>query len=87
MYIYFSNGLTWHIYIYTSTQDIYIYILCACTRRKVNQAACEVPAKSDAQEAMVLCSLWTTDLKNAKFNCNTIHINMGQHVLVMLHLV
>ena len=34
-----------------------------------------------------LCSLCKTDLINAKFNCNTIHINMGQHLLKMLHLV
>ena len=36
---------------------------------------------------MALCSLWKTDLINAKFIFNTIHINMGQHLLKMLHLV
>ena len=50
-YMYFSNGLTWHIYA----------VVC-CTRRKVYQAACEVPAKIYAQKPMALCSLWTTDL-------------------------
>ena len=44
-------------------------------------------AKIYAQKAMALCRLWTTDLINAKFNSNTIHINMGQHVLEILHLV
>ena len=64
----------------------HIYLLCACNRRKVYQAACGIPAKSYAQRAMALYSLQTTDLINAKFNCNTIHINMCQHGLKMLHL-
>ena len=52
----------------------YIYLLCADNRRKVYQAACGMPAKNYAQRAMALCSLWTTDLINARFNYNTLHI-------------
>ena len=41
-----------------------IYTSCVLIiRRKVYQAACGVPAKSFAQRAMALCSLWTTDAK------------------------
>ena len=39
-------GLTWHI-----------YLLCACNRRKVYQAACGMPAKSYAQRAKALCDV------------------------------
>ena len=74
-YVYFSNGLG-------------IYISSALVLEgKVHQAACEVLAKIYAKKAIALCSLWTTDWINAKFNCYTIHINMGQHVLKMLRLV
>ena len=73
MYMY-SNGLTWHL-----------YLLCTCTGRKVYQAACEVPAYIYAERAMALCSLWAINLINAKFICNTVHIQMGQHVLKTLH--
>ena len=58
-----------------------------CLYWKKRQAACEVPAKIYAQRAMALGSLWKTDLINANFNYNTIHINMGQHLFKMLHLV
>ena len=46
----------------------------------LEEKSIKLPVKCQ-QRFMPRILWWTTDLINAKFNSNTIHINMGQHVL------